>query len=139
MNKNKNKSSRRRNKSNNESLMFFLTPLLIFTISFFAVSLLSVIFDLQKHLNFPVITAILSLCTFLSAFLTSKKKREKGLITGIIHNLPSITLIELISLLLNGFSPDLNLLLSLATMLIASALGGVVGVNSKQKAKRSVR
>lgn len=135
----KNERIRKKSKSNNENLMYFLSPLLLFVICFFAVSLISMIFDLQKSLNFPVITVILSLCTFLSAFLTAKKKRENGLVTGIIYNLPAILLLELISLILNSFLLDLNLLLSLGTMLIASALGGVVGVNSKQKAKRSKR
>ena len=102
-------------------------------------SLVSVFIDLEKKLNFPVITVIFSLCTFLSAFLVAGKKREKGLVAGIIYNLPSVIIILLLSLIANGFSADLNILLSFVTMLISSALGGVIGVNRKQKAKRGMR
>ena len=123
----------------NEKLLLFLMPLFLILSSLFTASLFSVIFDLKISLNFPVITVIFSLCTFISAFLTANKKRENGLVTGIIYNLPSIILVELLSLILNGFSSDINLLLSFLTMLISSALGGVIGVNQKQKAKRHTR
>ena len=123
----------------NENLLLFLMPLFLILLSLFTASLFSVIFDLKISLNFPVITVIFSLCTFISAFLTANKKRENGLVTGIIYNLPSIILVELLSLILNGFSADINLLLSFLTMLISSALGGVIGVNQKQKAKRHTR
>ena len=123
----------------NENLLMFLLPFVLLFSALLLASLVSVFIDLEKKLNFPVITVIFSFCTFLSAFLVAGKKREKGLVAGIIYNVPSVIIILLLSLILNGFSVDLNILLSFVTMLISSALGGVIGVNRKQKAKRGMR
>lgn len=139
MNKPKVNKGKKQKGRQNQSLLMFMLPLIVLASALLLASVVSVVFDLEKRLNFPVITVIFSLCTFLSAFLTANKKRENGLATGIIYNLPSILIILLISLILNGFSADLNLLLSFVTMLISSALGGVLGVNRKQKAKRGIR
>lgn len=139
MAKAKNKISKKQRGSVNDRIIMLLLPLIILTSALFIASAVSVVTDLPKHLNFPIITAIFSLCAFLSAFLIANKKREKGLITGTIYNLPSTAFILAVSLIINGFSADLNLLLSLVTMLISSALGGVMGVNRKQKAKRGIR
>ncbi len=139
MNKPKINKAKKQKSRQNENLLMFLLPLIILVTAILLTSVISVVSDLEKRLNFPVITVIFSLCTFLSAFLTANKKRENGLVTGVIYNLPSILVILFISLVLNGFSADLNLLLSFATMLISSALGGVLGVNRKQKAKRGIR
>ena len=122
-----------------EKFLMFILPFLITMAAIFVISLISVALDLEKHLNFPVIAATIGFCAFISAFLCANKKRENGLITGIICNLPSAAIFLLLSLILNGFSADLNLLLILITTLISSALGGIVGVNRKQKAKRGLR
>lgn len=127
------------NNPDNGTLTMFLLPFVLIITALIVMSLVSVVIDLEKSLNFPVITVIFSLCTFISAYLVSYRERENGLITGIIHNLPAILIIELISLIINGFSADFNILLSFITMLISSALGGVTGVNRKQKMKRGKR
>lgn len=138
-----NKATRNKNKKQksrqNENLIMFLLPLIILFSALMLTSIVSVLLDLEKGLSFSVITAIFSLCTLLSAYLTSYRKRENGLVTGIIYNLPSVLVILLLSVILNGFSADLNILLSFASMLISSALGGILGVNRKQKAKRGKR
>lgn len=138
-----NKATRNKNKKQksrqNENLIMFLLPLIILFSALMLTSIVSVLLDLEKWLSFSVITAIFSLCTLLSAYLTSYRKRENGLVTGIIYNLPSVLIILLLSVILNGFSADLNILFSFASMLISSALGGILGVNRKQKAKRGKR
>lgn len=139
MNKPIKNKARKQKVRQNENLLMFLLPFVLLFSALLLASLVSVFIDLEKKLNFPVITVIFSLCTFLSAFLVAGKKRKKGLVAGIIYNLPSVIIILLLSLILNGFSADLNILLSFVTMLISSALGGVIGVNRKQKAKRGMR
>lgn len=139
MNKPIKNKARKQKVRQNENLLMFLLPFVLLFSALLLASLVSVFIDLEKKLNFPVITVIFSFCTFLSAFLVAGKKREKGLVAGIIYNLPSVIIILLLSLILNGFSVDLNILLSFVTMLISSALGGVIGVNRKQKAKRGMR
>ena len=139
MNKPVKNKARKQKGRQNENLLMFLLPFILLFSALLLTSFVSVIIDLEKKLNSPVITVIFSLCTFLSAFLIASKKREKGLVTGVIYNSPSIIIILLLSLILNGFSADLNILLSFVTMLISSALGGIIGVNRKQKAKRGMR
>lgn len=139
MNKPIKNKARKQKVRQNENLLMFLLPFVLLFSALLLASLVSVFIDLEKKLNFPVITVIFSFCTFLSAFLVAGKKREKGLVAGIIYNLPSVIIILLLSLILNGFSVDLNIILSFVTMLISSALGGVIGVNRKQKAKRGMR
>ncbi len=139
MNKPVKNKARKQKGRQNENLLMFLLPFILLFSALLLTSFVSVIIDLEKKLNSPVIMVIFSLCTFLSAFLIASKKREKGLVTGVIYNLPSIIIILLLSLILNGFSADLNILLSFVTMLISSALGGIIGVNRKQKAKRGMR
>ena len=139
MNKPKNIKAKKQKNSDNKNFIMFLLPLIVLLSALFVTSGVSSLSDIGKHLNFPVITVIFSFCTFFTAFLTANIKREKGLITGVIYNLPTIIIILLVSLILNRFSADLNLLLSFITMLISSSLGGVIGVNRRQKAKRGKR
>ena len=139
MNKPKNIKAKKQKNSDNKNLIMFLLPLIVLLSALFVTSVVSSLSDIGKHLNFPVITVIFSFCTFFTAFLAANMKREKGLITGVIYNLPTIIIILLVSLILNRFSADLNLLLSFITMLISSSLGGVIGVNRRQKAKRGKR
>ena len=139
MNKPKNIKAKKQKNSDNKNLIMFLLPLIVLLSALFITSVVSSLSDIGKHLNFPVITVIFSFCTFFTAFLIANIKREKGLVTGVIYNLPTIIIILLVSLILNRFSADLNLLLSFITMLISSSLGGVIGVNRRQKAKRGKR
>ena len=132
----KRKNGRKKQKGKREDIILFILPFIISLVFILILSIVGVIIDLQKELNFSVITAILSASMFLTSFVSASKKREKGLVTGIIYNLPSILVLEFISLTLNGFSVDFNFLLSFVTMIISSALGGITGVNKKQKFKR---
>lgn len=136
MNKRKNQKTKKQKVSESKNVFMFLLPLIILISALLITSTISVMTDIGKQLNFPVITVIFSLCTFLTAYLAANRKREKGLITGVIYNLPSLVFVLLVSLILNGFSADLNLLLSFITMLISSSLGGVIGVNHRQKSKK---
>ena len=132
----KRKNGRKKQKGKREDIILFILPFIISLVFILILSIVGIIIDLQKALNFSVITAIFSASMFLTSFVSASKKREKGLVTGIIYNLPSILVLEFISLTLNGFSVDFNFLLSFVTMIISSALGGITGVNKKQKFKR---
>ena len=121
MNKPIKNKARKQKVRQNENLLMFLLPFVLLFSALLLASLVSVFIDLEKKLNFPVITVIFSLCTFLSAFLVAGKKRKKGLVAGIIYNLPSVIIILLLSLILNGFSADLNILLSFVTIWRESA------------------
>lgn len=134
----KNKPNRKRSidKKNKENVFLFSFPIFLLFFAVIICSLISTFVDLQKGLNFAVIAVLVGACEFLSGFISGKIKRENGIFTGIIYSLPAFVIILLISLILNKFSIDMNLLISSAVMLISSAVGGITGVNMKKKVKR---
>lgn len=135
--------TKRRNKNTNKELkdniILFIVPFGAFLLSLIIVSVLSVIFDLQKGANYPIIAVLFAACSFIGGFISGKNKRKNGIVTGILYNLPTIGLILFISLIMNKFSVDLNILISTVLSLLSSAVGGIVGVNSRKKIKRGVR
>lgn len=123
-------------KSKKESLFLFIFPVLFMLFLLCIISLISVLVDLQKGSVFKILLVIIASCSFISAFLSGKTKRQHGLITGIIYNLPFIVVLTTISLVLNQFSFNINLLISLVVSVLASSIGGVIGVNIRQRVKR---
>lgn len=133
-------SKPKRNKTDNklqtENIMLFIFPVIL-TLALFVISaIVSVYADLQKSQNYIVSMCIIGFVCFASGVLSGKFKRKNGIITGIIYILPQMTLLLLISVILNSFSIDLNIIISTAVSVISAAVGGITGVNMKQKAKR---
>lgn len=123
-------------KKNKETVFLFTFPFFLLLFAVIICSIISTFADLQKNLNFAVMAVLVGMCEFLSGFVSGKIKRENGIVTGIIYSLPAFVILILISLILNKFSIDLNLLISCAVMLISAAAGGITGVNMKKKFKR---
>lgn len=133
-------SKPKRNKTDNklqtENIMLFIFPVIL-TLALFVISaIVSVYADLQKSQNYIVSMCIIGFVCFASGVLSGKFKRKNGIITGIIYILPQMTLLLLISVILNSFSIDPNIIISTAVSVISAAVGGITGVNMKQKAKR---
>ena len=130
----------KRNKTDNklqiENIMLFIFPVILTLVLFVISAIVSVYADLQKSQNYIVSLCIIGFTCFASGVLSGKFKRKNGIITGIIYILPQLTLLLLISVILNSFSIDLNIIISTAVSVISAAVGGITGVNMKQKAKR---
>ncbi len=133
-------SKTKRNKTDNklqtENIMLFIFPVILTLVLFVISAFVAVYADLQKSQNYIVSLCIIGFACFASGVLSGKFKRKNGIITGIIYILPQMTLLLLISVILNSFSIDLNIIISTAVSLISAAVGGISGVNMKQKAKR---
>lgn len=133
-------SKSKRNKSDNkqlaENIMLFIFPVILTLVLFVISAIVSVYTDLQRSQNYIVSLCIIGFVCFASGVLSGKFKRKNGIITGIIYILPQLTLLLLISVILNSFSIDLNIIISTAVSVISAAVGGITGVNMKQKAKR---
>lgn len=133
-------SKPKRNKTDNklqtENIMLFIFPVILNFVLLLISSIVAVYADLQKSHNFIVSLCIIGFTCFASGVLSGKFKRKNGIITGIIYILPQMTLLLLISVILNSFSIDLNIIISTAVSVISAAVGGITGVNMKQKAKR---
>ena len=133
-------SKPKRNKTDNklqtENFMLFIFPVILTLVLFVISAIVSVYTDLQRSQNYIVSLCIIGFVCFASGVLSGKFKRKNGIITGIIYILPQLTLLLLISVILNSFSIDLNIIISTAVSVISAAVGGITGVNMKQKAKR---
>ena len=123
-------------KSKKQTILLFIFPIFLISTLLIILSVISVYSDLQKPRNFTVLLATIAFGSFVSGFLSGKIKRQQGIIAGIIYILPTILIYAIISLILNSFSFDINLLVSMVVSIIAAAVGGIVGVNMKQNAKR---
>ena len=123
-------------KDKKQTALLFLFPVSVFLILLVIASAASVYFDLQKSDNFIVLLFMLAIGSFISGCFSGKVKRRNGMTTGIIYVIPSVLLLVLISLILNTFSFDINILISALISVISSATGGIVGVNMRQKVKR---
>lgn len=123
-------------KDKKQTALLFLFPVFVFLILLVIASAASVNFDLQKSDNFIVLLFMLAIGSFISGYFSGKVKRRNGMTTGIIYVIPSVLLLVLISLILNTFSFDINILISALISVISSATGGIVGVNMRQKVKR---
>ena len=123
-------------KDKKQTALLFLFPGSVFLILLVIASAASVYFDLQKSDNFIVLLFMLAIGSFISGYFSGKVKRRNGMTTGIIYVIPSVLLLVLISLILNTFSFDINILISALISVISSAIGGIVGVNMRQKVKQ---
>lgn len=91
--------------------------------------------DTNVFREFIVILIAFSVADFISSYYIGKKTRKKGMIYGVVYNLPVIVLIIFISLILNSFTFDMRLMFFAVIRIILSAAGGITAVNIKSKRK----
>ncbi len=108
-------------------------------VTFIAACILAMVIDV--HSNGYYIFSIGSFCVggAISGFLSVKKKRKNGLISGIIYALPSCVLYIFISAAMNAFKIDYLIAVSFVLIVLSSASGGVLSVNIRPKAKVKVK
>ena len=133
------KATKSKNKETKDNMILFTLPFVLCFLSILFFTTVALIFDINKSINFPVMLVLICICLFVSAYLSSMKKRQNGLVTGIIYNTPTIILILFLSAISNSFKIDFNVLITLIASIIVSALGGIMGVNSKLRPKRGIR
>ena len=106
-------SKPKRNKTDNklqtENIMLFIFPVILNFDLLLISSIVAVYADLQKSQNYIVSLCIIGFTCFASGVLSGKFKRKNGIITGIIYILPQLTLLLLISVILNSFSIVISL------------------------------
>lgn len=110
-----------------------LKYLLMYLIGFILSSVIILLFDLKLELYYAVSLGIFMLCSLLCGTLCGIKKRNNGLMNAVIHTLPVNLILLVISMLMNGISIDLNIAISFVLLTVSSAIGGILGVNTKLK------
>lgn len=103
-------------------------------ISFWIIAcLIGLLADVSKTFDYYVSLASITLASFASGFLSGLKLRKNGLLCGLILSLPANLTICLISLVINGFSADSNIIITLILLIVASACGGILAVNKRHR------
>lgn len=115
---------------------FIKTQIFALIVGFFifvTVCLIAYFTDLITKHDYYVSLLAFSSISFLTGFYSGIKIRNKGLITGIVFSVPIITLFLIISLALNGFKADYNILYSVVSMFVFASAGGIFAVNKRLK------
>ncbi|MBQ3136087.1 MAG: TIGR04086 family membrane protein [Clostridia bacterium] len=123
-------------KINNKAKSFVklqIINLIIYLFVFVIISIIAVCSDIGKEKLFYVSLGYLSVSSFASGFVAGFKERKKGIICGMLSALPFLLIICILSIILNKFDIDYNLIISIIAALIFSAVGGIVAVNIKLK------
>lgn len=92
--------------------------------------------DRNVYEEYTLILIAFFAADFLSAYYIGKKIKEKGMLYGILYNIPLIVLFTAISLAFNNLTFDSRLFILPVIRIIASAIGGITAVNSKSRNKR---
>lgn len=72
---------------------------------------------------------------FFAGFVTATLSQEKGLFLGLCCGAILFLVLVCAGMALNGSAPGMQALTKLISVLLASAIGGVLGVNKKKKFK----
>lgn len=107
--------------------------LTIYIVLFIVGCLVSLVFDIDYKLDYYVSLFIFALCSFLCGFIGGIKQRENGIVSGIIYALPGNLIVILLSIILNGFSVEISILISVVSLNLLSAVGGILGVNKRRR------
>lgn len=108
-------------------LLYLIISLIVCTVLYLS--------DIQTDIYYYIILAALALTSFVSGYITGKKMKKNGLVNGVLYNIFIVIIIILTSLILNGFTFDYRLFLTLGLMIVMSAIGGISAVNTRRKSR----
>ncbi len=93
------------------------------------------LFNLDRDYCAPLGTVSLALGSFAAAYYVSKKSESRGYIIGALTGLVSFAAVTVISLIVNKSGLTLNTLFHFIIIVLASAIGGILGVNRGKNKK----
>lgn len=130
-------SERKRNNPKNTKLNSFLKQQflngMITLVIFSIITVISVAFDIGEKSMLVLSLAFVGPVSFICGALAGIKERKNGIICGIVSALPINIILITVSLILNSFKTDINILITLLTGVAFSAVGGIVAVNIRLK------
>ncbi len=88
---------------------------------------------LPSQLTSIITIVLLSLGTFAGGFIAARITKQAGLITGLLTGICVFFVVTAISLTVSNDSVTYFTLIKLAATVAASGLGGIIGVNRKEK------
>ena len=96
-----------------------------------------VLTDLDRGYSLPLATVSLALGSFMAAYYVARKSGNKGYLIGTLIGLISFAAVTVISLIVSKNGLSINTLFHFIIIVIASAIGGILGVN-KGKSKKYI-
>ncbi len=109
-------------------------------ISFAVTALMLLVMSLFMYFtdaNADTVSTLSAIClavgSFFGSLFTAKIKKSQGLLTGLILSFIYFIIILVISMILGGKAFSITSLLHAVIMLLSGGIGGILGVNSKQK------
>ena len=135
MQKIKPKSNKTR--SENDILIIFLKIQLIDALIYISVfllsSVLSLVTDVSQKYDTIITLIAFALSSFISGFYAGKKKRQNGLLAGVIYTLPLNALVLIISAIISDFKVDYLIAVSAVVLVLSAGLGGILSVNMRHR------
>ncbi|MBQ7118220.1 MAG: TIGR04086 family membrane protein [Clostridia bacterium] len=129
-------SDRKRSKTNSKILSYVKTEILsiiIFGALLVILSAVCVKADINKESMSYIALVFIGVISLTTGFLFGIRERKNGIVCGILGALPVNLLIIAVSLIINKFSVDINILYTALVCLVSSSVGGIVSVNIRMK------
>ena len=93
------------------------------------------LFNLDRAYSVPLATVSLALGSFAAAYYVSNRLDNKGYIIGTLVGLIAFAAVTIISLIVSKNGLTINTLFHLIIIVLASAIGGIMGVNKGKRKK----
>lgn len=93
--------------------------------------------NIDRGYSVPFATVSLALGSFTAAYIVSKESERRGYLIGTLVGLVSFAVVTIISLIINRNGLTMNTLFHFIIIVLASAIGGILGVN-KGKSKKYI-
>lgn len=120
-------------------VVLYLTGALIGVLStlvFMCISAAAILFlELDRGYSVPLATISISLGSFLAAYFVSLKSEQKGYLIGTLIGVISFAAVTVISVIISKNGLTVNTLFRFIIIVLASAIGGILGVNKGKNKK----
>ena len=128
----------RGNKANNNTFIYKfgkvqLVAALIYSLMFFIGSVIFLQTDLPKKYDFIISLSVFAISSLMVGFIAGIKQKQNGLISGILYSLPMNVIVILLSLIIGKFNVGVNLAITVITLIVFSAVGGILAVNKRRQ------
>ena len=91
------------------------------------------IFGISRAYSKAFSTIAVAIGAMVSAYYSSRKIGKKGYLTGLLNGLVFFTVVTFIALIINKGGLTSNTLFRFIIVFLSSLIGGIAGVNKKQK------
>ncbi len=108
------------------AILFTICTLLIF-------ALLLAYTNMSETMITPIVITVSGMSILIGSIISSRKIRKQGLINGGLVGLIYITVIYLLSSIIQGdFGVNMYAIIMIFVCILAGCLGGIIGVNQKR-------